>query len=48
MVRSTQTDPNQIQLDDILKDENMEGQIAWEEINVAPLEVVEDWVIMAP
>jgi hypothetical protein len=30
-VRFIQTDPNEIQLDDIPEDENMEGQTAWEE-----------------
>lgn len=48
MVRSTQIDPNEIQLDHIPKDKNMEGQIAWEEGNLAPLEVVEEHVIVAP
>jgi hypothetical protein len=47
MVRSTQTNPNEIQLDDISKDEDMEEQIAWEENNLAPLEVVEG-AIVAP
>jgi hypothetical protein len=45
MVRSTQTDPNEIQLDHIPKDKNMEGQTTWEEGNLAPLEVVEEHVM---
>jgi hypothetical protein len=48
MVKFIQTDPNEIQLDDIPKDENMEGQTAWEEGNLEPLEVVEEQTNMAP
>jgi hypothetical protein len=48
MVRSTQTNPNEFQLDDIPKDEDMEEQMAWEENNLAPLEVVEEGAIVAP
>jgi hypothetical protein len=36
MVRTTQINPNEIQLDDISKDEDMEEQMAWEENNSAP------------
>jgi hypothetical protein len=35
-------------LDDIPKDEDIEGQTTWEENNLAPLEVVEEHVTMAP
>jgi hypothetical protein len=48
MVKSTQTNPNEIQLDDISKDEDMEEQMAWEENNFAPLEVVEEGANAAP
>ncbi|CAM6023952.1 unnamed protein product [Sphagnum balticum] len=48
MVRSTQTNPNEIQLDDISKDEDMEERMAWEENNLAPLEVVEEGANVAP
>jgi hypothetical protein len=34
-------------LDDIPKDEYMEGQITWEEGKLEPLEVVEEWATMA-
>jgi hypothetical protein len=42
MVRSTQIDSNEIQLDDILKDEEMEVRTAWEDNNLATLEVMEE------
>jgi hypothetical protein len=35
-------------LDNIPKDEDMEGQTTWEESNLAPLEVMEEWAIVAP
>ncbi len=48
MIRSTQTDPNEIQLDDILEDEKMEVQTTQEDNNLAPLEVVEKRATVAP
>jgi len=35
-------------LDNTPKDEDMEAQTTWEESNLAPLEVVEEWATMAP
>lgn len=48
MVRSTEIDSNEIRLDDILKDEEMEVQTAWEDSNLATLEVMEEGATVAP
>lgn len=48
MVRSIQTDPNEIQLEDALKEEGMGMQLVWEETTTTPQEAMEIGAIMAP
>ncbi len=48
MVRSTQIDPNDIQLEDAIKDEGMGMQLMWEKPIITPHEAMERGATMAP